>query len=316
MSASPKTLPRPRLPRIRRPHMPQIRGRASGFSMPPWRVLRRRLIIAALILVALAAVYMFWFRTSSFVSVRNVEITGTEQAPDVDAALRNAADGQSTLHLDADALRSAVAEYPQVAGITMDTKPPHTLLINVDLRQPVGYVKSSGAVVAGDGVVLDHTGHAPDGLPSIDADGSGSGEDGTAIGGDALTAARILGAAPKELTDQINSAALDKDYGVTVDFGPGIELRFGDAAGAALKWKALASVLADPKFEGASYIDLSVPDRPVAGGVPDTTATATTTDTTATSTAYPTATTATTTVPTTTVPTTTTPVDPTATTVP
>ncbi len=309
-------LPRPHLRRIPRPHLPRPRSRGAGFSLPPWRTVRRRLIVLALILVALAAAYMFWFRTSSFVEVRTVKITGADQAPDVDSALRAAADGQSTLHLNGDQLRAAVADNPQVSHIAIATDFPHTLLIDVDIREPVGYVKSAGAIVAGDGVVLDHSGHAPDGIPAIDADGSGDGSAGSSVGGDALTVARVLGAAPKQLAEEINGAAADKDYGVTVDFGPGIELRFGDASGAALKWKALSAVLADPKFKGASYLDLSVPDRPVAGGVPEST------DSTATSTIDPTTTvppatsTVPATTPTTAVPTTTTPADPTATTVP
>lgn len=300
-------LPRPHLPRIPRPHLPDLRGRGAGFSLPPWRTVRRRLIALALILVALAAAYMFWFRTSSFVEVRTVKITGAEQAPAVDSALRAAADGQSTLHLDTDQLRAAVADDPQVSQIAIATDFPHTLLIHVDIRKPVGYVKSGGEIVAGDGVVLDHAGHAPDGIPAINADGSGDGSAGSSVGGDAQTVARVLGAAPKQLAGEINGAAANKDYGVTVDFGPGIELRFGDASGAALKWKALAAVLADPKFAGASYLDLSVPNRPVAGGVPATTNTTTT----ATTTAAPAVSSAT---PATTASTATTPVDPTATT--
>ncbi len=309
-------LPRPRLPRISRPRLPGLRSRGAGFSLPPWRTVRRRLIVLALVLVALAAAYMFWFRTSSFVEVRTVKITGADQAPEVDSALRAAADGQSTLHLNGDQLRAAVADNPQVSHIAIATDFPHTLLIDVDVREPVGYVKSSGAIVAADGVVLDHSGHAPDGIPAIDADGAGDGAAGSSVGGDALTVAKVLGAAPKQLAGEINGAAADKDYGVTVDFGPGIELRFGDASGAALKWKALAAVLADPKFKGASYLDLSVPNRPVAGGVP------TSTDSTAAGTIDPTTTvppatsTVPATTPTTTVPATTTPVDPTATTVP
>ena len=38
---------------------------------------------------------------------------------------------------------------------------------------------------------------------------------------------------------------------------------------AGLKWKAAAAVLASSDFEGAAYLDLSVPERPVAGGIVD-----------------------------------------------
>ena len=130
-------------------------------------------------------------------------------------------------------------------------------------------------MIAGDGTILDHTGKAPEGVPEIKLGGDEKGGDivaGDAVTGEALDVSRVLGAAPAPLRAEINGAETSKDYGVSVDIGPGLELRFGDASSADLKWKAAAAVLADPKFEGASYLDLSVPDRPVAGGVTESTA--------------------------------------------
>jgi hypothetical protein len=46
----------------------------------------------------------------------------------------------------------------------------------------------------------------------------------------------------------------------------GIELRFGDASQAALKWKAAAAVLADPTIEALDYVDLNAPAHPAIGG--------------------------------------------------
>ncbi len=263
-------LPRPHLPRTPRvPRLPRLRSRGAGFSLPPWRTVRRRLIVLAMVLVALAAAYMFWFRTSSFVEVRTETRWVADQAPDVDSALRAAADGQSTLHLNGDQLRAAVADNPQVSHIAIATDFPHTLLIDVDIREPVGYVKSAGAIARRPTASCSTTAATlPTGSRRSMPTAPATARPGSSVGGDALTVAKVLGAAPKQLAGEINGAAADKDYGVTVDFGPGIELRFGDASGAALKWKALAAVLADPKFKGASYLDLSVPDRPVAGGVP------------------------------------------------
>ena len=276
MGALPKSLPRPRLPEGW-PRMPRFsrasRSRGgSGRGLPPWRIVRRWLIVAAILLLALAAAYTFWFRTSSYVAVEQVKITGAEQVPEADSALRAAADGQSTLHPDAEALRAAVAGNPAVAGIKVDTDFPHTMLIDVRTRVPVAYLASEGVVVAGDGTILDNTGKAPEGVPEIKVDEEDGGlVSGDLVTGDALEISRVLGAAPPQLAEAVNSAETDKDVGVAVDIGPGLELRFGDSTSADLKWKAAAAVLADPKFEGASYLDLSVPDRPVAGGVSEST---------------------------------------------
>ena len=47
--------------------------------------------------------------------------------------------------------------------------------------------------------------------------------------------------------------------GPEVILGPPVELGF--------KWTAAAAILADPTSRGASYIDVRLPDRPVAGGL-------------------------------------------------
>lgn len=279
MGSLPKSLlPRPRKPGFVADRLHELRpsSRARGGkggrgrSLPTWSVVRRWLVLIGLILAVLLAAYMLWFRSSSFVAVEDVRITGAEEAPDVDAALRAAAEGQSTLHVDLEALEASVADDPLVRAITVDADFPHTMLIDVDVRTPVAYLGAEEAVVAADGVVLERTGERPDGVPGIEIEGEKAGlVSGEALTGDPLEVSRVIGAAPGPLADQINEGAMTADFGVTVDFGPGIELRFGDAVSAELKWKAVAAVLADPKFRGAGYLDLSVPDRPVAGGIPE-----------------------------------------------
>ena len=58
---------------------------------------------------------------------------------------------------------------------------------------------------------------------------------------------------------------MDDDAGPVVQLTGGLELRFGDPSRAQQKWQAATAVLASPDFEGAEYLDLSVPGRPVAG---------------------------------------------------
>jgi cell division septal protein FtsQ len=251
-----------RLPSIPRPsRLPRL---------PDWRTLKRRLIVTGLILCILAAAYWFWFRGSSFVAVEDVKIEGAEQAPQIESALRGAAEGQSTLDFDMAALEQAVAGDPLVGDIAVEADFPSGVLIDVELRTPAGYLGAEGAVVAGDGTVLERVGERPEGVPSIELEDKEAGAvAGDAATGDALAASKVLGAAPQALAVQINEAAVGGEFGVTVDIGPGLELRFGSPSEAALKWRAAAAVLASPKFDGAAYLDLSVPKRPVAGGVPE-----------------------------------------------
>jgi hypothetical protein len=75
----------------------------------------------------------------------------------------------------------------------------------------------------------------------------------------------VLAAAPKALRHYIATTDYGKT-GVEVRFNSGIEIRFGDDRGAEKKWKAAAAMLADPSVTLLSYVDVSAPTRPAAGG--------------------------------------------------
>jgi hypothetical protein len=47
----------------------------------------------------------------------------------------------------------------------------------------------------------------------------------------------------------------------------GPRVMFGDDARIADKWRAAAGVLASKHSQGAAYVDVRMPDRPVAGGL-------------------------------------------------
>jgi cell division septal protein FtsQ len=85
------------------------------------------------------------------------------------------------------------------------------------------------------------------------------------LSGPVLQQALVLGAAPAKLRPYVESSYLGES-GIDVKLRSGIELRFGDASQAALKWKAAAAVLADPMIEALDYVDLHAPRRPAVGG--------------------------------------------------
>ena len=88
---------------------------------------------------------------------------------------------------------------------------------------------------------------------------------GNRVGGTMLEQARVLGAAPPPLRPHIAGSA-HGESGVVVELRSGIELRFGDAANAAAKWRAAAAVLADPSITVLDYVDLHAPSRPAIDG--------------------------------------------------
>lgn len=245
-----RSIPRPRAP-----------------ALPRWPVLKRRLLVAGILFALLFAGYHFWLRNSSLVAVETVTIKGAEQNGPAETALRDAALEQTTLHVDVAALEAAVAGDPTVRSISATTDFPHGLTIDVDSRQPVGYLKQAGVVVAGDGVILSREGGRPEGLTAIKVRDEDAARGATVSGG-ALQVARVLGAAPAELAAVVGAASTDPDHGVVIELQGGLELRFGGASDAEAKWAAAAAVLADQALETAAYLDLTLAERPVAGGVP------------------------------------------------
>jgi Cell division protein FtsQ len=85
------------------------------------------------------------------------------------------------------------------------------------------------------------------------------------LAGPVLQQARVLGAAPASLRAYIESSYLGES-GIDVMLRSGIELRFGDASQAGIKWKAAAAVLADPSITALDYVDLHAPRRTGVGG--------------------------------------------------
>lgn len=236
-----------------------------SLAVPP--KLRRRLIVAVLLAAALLALYRFWFRDSSFVSVQHVTVTGltTKDAPRITTALTAAAHDMSTLNLNQSTLNSAVASFPIVKSVEAQASFPHTLKIHVVEQEPVAVLSVDGErlLLAPDGSVLRDvaTGHP---LALIKSGG--------AVPQDmltdrvALSSLHIAAAAPAALADRIITITHEKE-GIVADMRGGPKLIFGNDSRPYAKWAAAAAVLADPSSKGATYIDVRIPGRAVAGGV-------------------------------------------------
>jgi cell division protein FtsQ len=86
--------------------------------------------------------------------------------------------------------------------------------------------------------------------------------------GPALDAARVAGAAPAGFTARIERVVREPRRGLVVRLREGPELIFGDGSRLGAKWAGAARVLADPDATGADYVDVRLPGRPAAGGLP------------------------------------------------
>jgi cell division protein FtsQ len=233
---------------------------------------RRRLRIAAialLIAIPLLAGGWIWFRSSSFVAVKSVRVSGVHgtDARQIDAALTSAARGMSTLHVNTAALRAAVATFPIVSNVRVSASFPHALRIDVIEQPPVAVIDVDGAktAVAADGDVLGPA-HVSGALPTLSSTIQLSpGEQ--VHNGSLLATLSVLGAAPAALAKDVESA-YSGAKGLTLVLHGGVRAYFGDATRPHAKWASLARVLADSSSAGASYVDVRLPERPAAGFPP------------------------------------------------
>jgi cell division protein FtsQ len=251
------------------------RGRARRVARVPARALaalpprlRRWLLVALAAVVVLAAAYQLWLRDSSFVSVEQVTVTGltTKDAPRVRAQLVSAAHTMTTLHMDKGELEQAIAAYPVVRALEVHADFPHALEIHVVEHRPAAVI--GGLPVAGDGTILRGI-HVEGRLPKIDVRDDLRGDRLTSTA--ALHGARVAGLAPAALRHRLEQIDMRGQDGIVIELRDGPELIFGDATRVRAKWVAATRVLADPDSQGATYIDVRLPGRPAAGGLPATT---------------------------------------------
>jgi len=73
---------------------------------------------------------------------------------------------------------------------------------------------------------------------------------------------------PSALRGRVGEIERERGKGVVASLDRGPKLIFGDGSRVAVKWAAAVRVLADPDAAGAAYVDVRIPERPAAGGLP------------------------------------------------
>ena len=232
------------------------------------------MLLVALLAGALGLAYFGWFRDSSLVEVRDVQVEGVSSADQkqIVADLTHAAKGMTTLHVRTDDLANAVREFPSVASVSADARFPHGLKVTVVEHRPrlIAHGGDGQVPIAADGSLLPGVKVGDEKLPELRVDELPS--EGR-LKGDPLSEALAIGAAPAPLRPLIAGASVSEDYGTVVTMRGGIELRFGSRDSRDEKWAAVAAILADEQLETATYVDVRVPGRPAVGGAATTTAT-------------------------------------------
>jgi cell division protein FtsQ len=216
-------------------------------------------------LIALLAGGWVWLRDSSLVAVQHVSVTGEsgQDASQIRSALVAEAHNMTTLDVRIDELRTAVAPYPVVKDLRVSTQFPHGMRIHVIEQVPVAVVQAAGRriAVAGDGTLLrDVLPSAA--LPAIVLRIAPGGTHLTGYAGDEV---RLAAAAPGQLLGQLSEVTILASHGLVAQLRNGPSIYFGDSSRLVAKWIAASTMLAGAGSAGPVYIDVTVPERPVAG---------------------------------------------------
>ncbi len=187
------------------------------------------------------------------------------QADLVTAALTEAAKEMTTLNVDDERLEAIAARFATVSAVDFEADFPHAMTLTVTERPPVLLVRSRDRAlpVAADGTILSGIEAGGLRVPEVRLAEVPSG---TEVTGEALTLATVAGAAPEPLRPLITGLSTEGTEGLTVTLEGGIPVYFGDGGRAEERWAAIAAVLADPKIDTLTYVDVRVPERPALGG--------------------------------------------------
>jgi cell division protein FtsQ len=232
--------------------------------------LRRRALILAVLASMLFALYMLVLRDVGLVAVEDVQVSGLtgKDAGRASAALEQAARSSTTLHVDHAAIDEVADRFPVIHSLRLETDFPHGLRVRVIEQRPAAMLVAGGRriPVAGDGSILTGL-PIRDALPVVKvAGGTVPAKQLTPSG--TLDAVRVAGGAPPALTPMLEGVTREGPKGWVIKIKDGPDLIFGPASRLGLKWSSAMRVLADRDAAGADYIDLRIPGRPAAGGLP------------------------------------------------
>lgn len=229
----------------------------------------RTLAALAAVPVVLVGAYFAARETSTF-AIRTVSVRGGTPAVQrqVQAALSPVV-GRSLLAFDGSAIVRRLDALPTVESASYDRAFPHTLRVTVVPERPVAVVRSgleSWLVSARGRAIARIATHTQLALPRIWVPTSVPVSPGVFLGADTgAVAARVVSLAAG-FPARIQTATLAHGE-LTLRLRSGLELRLGEPVDVRLKL-AVARRALRVLPPGSTYLDVAVPQRPVAGADP------------------------------------------------
>lgn len=253
-----------------------VRGRVVPLGLASGRSIRRPTPLflgAGLAVVALVLTLYLGARATSAFALRSVEVEGGsgELQDDVRRALAPWI-GRSLTSLNREQVEDRVLRLPQVAAVSVDRSFPHTVTVRIRPERPVAVLRrgADSWTVSGRGRVLARLrmGTRPH-LPRIWLPVTVPLRPGESLvdrDARALTRA-VAPLVSGRLGIPVRTAVLDEN-GLRFILASGFELRLGEQKSLELKLSVARLIVRG--LTGFDYLDVSVPDRPVAGKEPST----------------------------------------------
>ncbi len=233
----------------------------------------RSLLLGFGLVLGAAGLY-FVARSTPMFALNRIVVVGAP--PAVEAHVRTALaplEGESLLALETAEIERRLGSLPDVAASTYDRDFPHTLRVTIRPEHPVAVARRGAdawLVAASSRVVAALPANARPGLPRIWLAHSGAPEVGAPITDRfGLRAVRALARARASRFKGRVRMVRARQNDLTFLLGSGLELRLGDLRAVGLKLAIAARILPGLLAQGGYvYLDVSVPERPVAGRKP------------------------------------------------
>ena len=225
---------------------------------------RSLFVTFAILVVALGG---YWVaRETSVFAVRDIEVRGAP--PEITREVRRVARsavGASLLNVDAAAIEGSVRALPSVAAASVDRAFPHTLVIRVAPVWPVGVARrgqDAWLVSGSNRVIRKIDPRAEPGLPRLWVPRKTPVELGRALPSSYEPVTRVFAGLREVGIPGRVKAVRSTPTGIVVVLHSGVEITLGAPTDVLVKLAVAARVV--PLLDdGMTYLDVSVPERPV-----------------------------------------------------
>ncbi|RNE59449.1 FtsQ-type POTRA domain-containing protein [Cryobacterium tepidiphilum] len=224
-----------------------------------WRSRRRRRAwLAALGVVAALAAFVLVGVYSPVMALRQVQVVGAERLPadKVEAALADQL-GTPLPLIDSAEVKSALAPFTIIQSFRTESRPPHTLVVRLVEREPVGVIARGSRfdLVDAAGVVIETSAKRPDGYPKLvagDTDGAGF-----------RAATAVVRALPDGIRGTLREVHAGTADDVTLTLSGGARVVWGSAERSDDKAAVLTALMVSHPAGSVDEYDVTSPDSPV-----------------------------------------------------